>query len=142
VKASRTARTVGNLREEAFAVVGRHVQRYYRSKQGIMARYKARRRLRRLHEAQQVLEAGENVVLRDALSPEGVSRDAAREDGDAPHPAAAGGVDIRVPIPDVDSVLPWDRERGKDGVEGLGVGLGVAALPRAGRREPLRMQFT
>jgi hypothetical protein len=103
-----------------------------------MARYKGRRRLRRLHEAQQVLEAGENVVLRDALSPEGVSRDAARADGDEPHAAAAGGVDIRVPIPDVDSVLPWDRERGKDGVEGLG----VAALPRAGRREPLRMQFT
>ena len=79
------------------------------------------------------------MVLRDALSPEGVSRNAAREDGDEPHPAAAGGLDIRVPIPDVDGVLPRHGYRHEDGVEGFGVGLGVAALPRAGRSKPPRL---
>jgi hypothetical protein len=76
----------------------------------------ARQRLRRLHEAQQVVEAIENVVLRNALSEEGVSRDAAGEDGHEPHPSPAGGVDIRVPIPDVDGVMPWDRERHHDAI--------------------------
>jgi hypothetical protein len=105
-------------------------------------RRQARRRLWRLHEAQQILEAGEDVVLWDALPQEGVSRDAAREDGHEPHPPVAGGVDIRVPISDVDGVLPRHGYRREDGVEGFGVGLGVPALPRANRREPLRMQFT
>ena len=102
----------------------------------------ARRRLRRLHEARQVSEARDDVILRDGLPPEGVSRDAAREDGDEPHPAPAGGVDIRVPIADVDCRLPrhWDSQ--EEGGEGFGVGLGVAALPCAGRRELRRMQFT
>jgi hypothetical protein len=65
-------------------------------------RRQAHRCLQHLHEAQQVLEARDDMVLRDALSEEGVSRDAAREDGDEPHPAPAGRLDIRVPIPDVD----------------------------------------
>ena len=69
-------------------------------------RRQAHRCLQHLNEAQQVLEARENVVLRDALLEEGVSWNAAREDGDEPHPSPAGGVDIRVPIPDVDGVLP------------------------------------
>ena len=105
-------------------------------------RRQARRRLRRLHEAQQILEAGDDVVLRDAFPQEGVSRDATREDRDEPHPCPAGGVDIRVPIPDIDGVLSRHRYRREDGVKGFGIRLRVSALPRAGRRKPLRMQFT
>jgi hypothetical protein len=44
--------------------------------------------LQHLHEAQQVLEVHENVVLRDALPEEGVSWNAARESGDEPHPSS------------------------------------------------------
>jgi hypothetical protein len=71
----------------------------------------AHRCLQHLHEAQQVMEVRENVVLRDALPEEGVSWNAAREGGDEPHPSPTGGVDIRVPIPDVDGVIPphWYR---------------------------------
>lgn len=65
---------------------------------------------------------------------------AAPEDGDEPHPCPAGGVDIRVPIPDVDGVIPPHWYRREDGVEGFGVRLGVSALPRAGRRKPPRVQ--
>lgn len=68
-----------------------------------------------------------------------MSRDAAGEDGEEPHPAPAGVVDIRVPVPDVDGVLPRDRDRSKNGVEGFWVGLGVAALPHADRRTPPRI---
>ena len=95
--------------------------------------------LRRLHEAYQVVEAREDVVRWDALAQKCVPRDAAREDGDEPHPSAAGGVDIREPIPNVDGMLAWDRNRGKNGVQGPGVRLRVPVLPRAGRRKPSRI---
>jgi hypothetical protein len=97
-------------------------------------RRQAHRCLQHLHEAQQVLEAHENVVRRDSLPQEGLSRDAARQDCDEPHPTPTGCLDIRVPIPDGDGRLPWDRERGNDRVEGPGVGFGMSALPRAGHR--------
>lgn len=82
------------------------------------------------------LGGAQGVVLRDGLLEEGVPQNAAPEDGYAPHPAPAGGVDIRVPMADVDRVLPRHWYRQEDRIEAFGIRLGVSTLPRADRRKP------
>ncbi len=93
--------------------------------------------LKRVNEAKQVLKTRDDVVLGDALPQESMLRDAAGEDGDEPHPPAAGGIDIRIPIPDVEGVRTWDRKRSKNGLKRLGVRLRMSVFPCASRRKPL-----
>ena len=139
---SRTTRTAGNLLEEAFAAVETHVQRRYRGKAGAHGQVQGAAALTACPRGAAGHKVAREMVLRDALAQGGVSGDAAREDGEAPRPAPAGGVDIRVPIADVERILPRHWDRREEGVEGFRVELAVAAPPRAGCREPPRMPFT